>query len=52
MRRGEALAVMGIGTTAATAGLVWLFGAWPLVAVGLLVTVVALFVVDVDGGGP
>lgn len=48
MRRGEALVAVVVGLVVMTTGLVLLFGAWPLVAVGGLVAVSALLLPSAD----
>ncbi len=50
MRRGEALALVAAGLAMLAAGLVWLFGPFGLIGVGLALLVAVLFLVDVKEG--
>lgn len=43
----EARALLGTGLAAIAAALVWLFGPWGLLGIGVAYTLAALFLVDV-----
>lgn len=47
MRRYEAVILLAVALALIVGGLVWLFHAWGMVAAGLALAVVVLFVVDV-----
>jgi hypothetical protein len=49
VRRREATALAAAAVSLVVAGLTWLFGPLVLIAAGLVLLVVALFVVNVEG---
>ena len=49
MRRAEATALVGAALALVMAGLTWLFGPLVLIGAGVVLLVVALFVVNVEG---
>ncbi|MFE6305027.1 hypothetical protein [Nocardiopsis sp. NPDC057823] len=52
MTRTEALVAVVVGLVVMTVGLVWLFGAWPLVAVGAVVILAALLLPTAGAPAP
>lgn len=52
MRRYEAVVLLSVALVLIVAGLVWLCGPWGLLAPGVALAVVVLFVVDVQDPVP